>query len=280
MALADLTPPGRAAVMGIVNVTEDSFSDGGKWLAVDDALAHARELVAEGADIIDVGGESTRPGATRVPADLEAARVVPVLRALTEEGIATSVDTMRASTAAAAAEAGVTMINDVAGGLADPDMFRVMADAQVPVCLMHWRTPEGRGYGEASGVADHGEDVVADVAELLTQLSRRAIEAGVDASNILIDPGLGFSKTVDENWQILRGLPSLIDGDFPLLVGVSRKRFLTRIRADRGLAPDADPATHAVSALAAHLGAWGVRVHDVAASRDAVDVASLWKGRN
>lgn len=266
--------------MGILNVTEDSFSDGGKWLAVDDALAHARELVAEGADIIDVGGESTRPGATRVPADVEAKRVVPVIRALTEEGIVTSVDTMRSTTAAAAAEAGAAMINDVSGGLADPDMFQVMAQAQVPVCLMHWRVPEGRGYGEASGVADHGGDVVSDVAGLLSELSGRAIDAGVEGSNILIDPGLGFAKSAEENWQILRGLPSLIDGDFPLLVGVSRKRFLTQIRADRGVAADADPATHAVSALAAHLGAWGVRVHDVAATRDAVDVASLWKGMN
>lgn len=278
MALSDLTPPGRTAVMGIVNVTEDSFSDGGKWLAVEDALAHARQLVAEGADIVDVGGESTRPGATRVSADVEAARVVPVIRALAEEGIPTSVDTMRASTAEAAATAGVSMINDVSGGLADPDMFRVMSASALPVCLMHWRTPAGKGYGEASGTADHGGDVVADVSGWLAGLTDRAMAAGIDPGNILLDPGLGFSKSPEENWQILRGLPSLIHSHPPLLVGVSRKRFLAAIRPERGLPADPDPATHAVTALAAQHGVWGVRVHEVAPSRDAVDVARLWKG--
>lgn len=282
MRVQDLTVPGRCLVMGIVNVTEDSFSDGGKWLAVEDAVRHARRLVRVGADMIDVGGESTRPGATRVPADVEIARTTPVIKALHEEGIATSIDTMRAATAAAAAEAGVSMINDVSGGLADADMFRVMGEVDLPVCLMHWRTPAGKEFAEASGAADHGGDVVADVRNLLAELAERALAAGVSADNIVLDPGLGFSKTRAENWQLLRALPSLIDGPYPVLVGASRKRFLAQVRSDRGLdvvPTDADGATHAVSAISAHLGAWAVRVHDVAASRDAVDVAAAWRGR-
>ena len=179
--VSDLTVPDRCVVMGIVNVTEDSFSDGGKWLGIDDAIAHAKDLVAQGADIIDVGGESTRPGATRVDADVEARRVAPVIEALSQEGILTSVDTMRASTAAAAAEAGVALINDVSGGLADADMYRVMADTDLPVCLMHWRTVQ---FGDAAGSADHGGDVVRDVHETLDRLAGNALEAGVRGENI------------------------------------------------------------------------------------------------
>ena len=266
--------------MGIVNVTEDSFSDGGRWLAIDDAINHAKRLVAEGADMIDVGGESTRPGAVRVPAELERERVVPVIKALAEEGIVTSVDTMRASTAAAAAEAGVTMINDVSGGLADPDMYRVMADTNTQVCLMHWRLPEGRTFGSASGAAEHG-DVTQDVKQLFDEVVTASLNAGVSADNIVLDPGLGFSKTPEENWQLLRDLDEFIAGEFPILVGASRKRFLAKVRADRGLnvvPTDADGATAAVTAISAYKGAWAVRVHDVASSRDAVDVAQMWKG--
>ena len=275
--LAELSAPGRATVMGIVNVTEDSFSDGGRFLNPDAAVAHARELVGLGADIIDVGAESTRPGATRVPAQLEAARVVPVISALAQEGIRTSVDTMRASTALAAAEAGVDMINDVSGGLADPDMYEAMAQTGLPVCLMHWRTQQ---FQSAAGAADHGGDVVRDVHEVLARLTDAAIAAGVDPAQITVDPGLGFAKTAEDNWALLNGLPAFIAGPFPVLVGASRKRFLTAIRAQRGLAHapvDADPATAAVTALSAHLGAWCVRVHEVAVSRDAVDVAAAWK---
>lgn len=273
----DLTVPGRTAVMGIVNVTEDSFSDGGKWLAVDDAIAHAKDLVAQGADIIDVGGESTRPGATRVPADKEAARVTPVIEALAQEGIMTSVDTMRASTAEAAAEAGVALINDVSGGLADDDMYRVMAATNLPVCLMHWRTVQ---FGDAAGAADHGGDVVRDVHETLDCLTDNALKAGVRGENITVDPGLGFAKTPQDNWALLKALPEFIAGGYPVLVGASRKRFLTRIRADRGqeASPQlADPATAAVTALSAQLGAWCVRVHEVDVSRDAVDVVAAWQ---
>lgn len=289
MRVSDLSAPplvtgqSRTLVMGIVNVTEDSFSDGGKWLHIDAALNHARELVALGADIIDVGGESTRPGATRVPADVEAQRVAPVIQALHEEGIRTSVDTMRASTAQAAVQAGVDLINDVSGGLADPDMYRVMADSGLPVCLMHWKTVQ---FGDAAGAADHNGDVVRDVQDTLARLVDNAVQAGVDKGNIVLDPGLGFAKTPQDNWALLNALPQFIQGesvfgaDFPILVGASRKRFLAGIRADRGLeaTPEgADPATAAVTALSAQLGAWAVRVHDVAVSRDAVDVAAAWR---
>ncbi|WP_066524360.1 dihydropteroate synthase [Corynebacterium bouchesdurhonense] len=278
--LAELTAPGRTTVMGILNVTADSFSDGGRYLDPEAALNHARELVAAGADIIDVGAESTRPGATRVPADVEAKRVAEVVGLLRAESIRTSVDTMRAATALAAAEAGVDMINDVSGGLADPDMYRVMAQTGLPVCLMHWRAD---AFGDASGTADHGGDVVRDVREELARLVESAADAGVAPSQITVDPGLGFAKTPEENWALLHALPELVAGEYPVLVGASRKRFLTAIRAERGLdhTPiDADPATAAVTALAAQAGAWCVRVHEVAVSRDAVDVAAAWgRGR-
>lgn len=279
MRVSDLTTSPRCLVMGIVNVTEDSFSDGGKWINVDNAIAHAHELVTQGADMIDVGGESTRPGATRVPADVEAARVVPVITALKEDGIPTSVDTMRASTALAAADAGVAMINDVSGGLSDPEMYAVMGRTDLPVCLMHWRTVAGAAFAEASGAADHGENVVEDVHSVLGQLIDNALKAGVDHDNIVLDPGLGFAKTREDNWQLLKALPEFIGGEFPVLVGASRKRFLSQVRADRGLESGpayADPATAAVTAISAQLGAWGVRVHDVPTSRDAVDVAVNW----
>ncbi|CAB0568489.1 dihydropteroate synthase [Corynebacterium diphtheriae] len=276
MSAKDLIIPERTAVMGIVNVTEDSFSDGGRWLDIDAAIDHARDLVAAGADIIDVGGESTRPGATRVDPDVERSRVIPVIRALSEEGIATSIDTMRASVAAAAAEAGVKLINDVSGGLADRAMYSVMADTQLPVCLMHWKTVR---FGDAAGSADHGGDVVADVHQTLDKLVTSALNAGVKEDNITIDPGLGFAKTQEDNWALLRALPEFIAGPYPVLVGASRKRFLMAVRAARGLQSgpvDADPATAAVTAIAAQMGAWCVRVHEVAVSRDAVDVAALW----
>lgn len=276
MSAKDLIIPERTAVMGIVNVTEDSFSDGGRWLDIDAAIDHARDLVAAGADIIDVGGESTRPGATRVDPDVERSRVIPVIRALSEEDIATSIDTMRASVAAAAANAGVKLINDVSGGLADRAMYSVMADTQLPVCLMHWKTVR---FGDAAGSADHGGDVVADVHQTLDKLVTSALNAGVKEDNITIDPGLGFAKTQEDNWALLRALPEFIAGPYPVLVGASRKRFLMAVRAARGLQSgpvDADPATAAVTAVAAHMGAWCVRVHEVAVSRDAVDVAALW----
>lgn len=277
MRVADLTIPGRCAVMGIVNVTEDSFSDGGRYVDVDKAIAHAHELIAAGADIIDVGGESTRPGATRVDPDVERERVVPVIRALAQDGIATSVDTMRASVALAAAEAGVSLLNDVSGGLADTDMYRVMAETDLPVCLMHWRTVR---FGDAAGEAHATGDVVADVHRVFDVLVDNALRAGVKEDQITLDPGLGFAKSAADNWALLNALPEFVAGPYPILVGASRKRFLAGIRTDRGLTlespVEADPATAAVTAISAQLGAWCVRVHEVGVSRDAVDVAARW----
>lgn len=276
----------RTLVMGILNVTEDSFSDGGVWNSTDRALAHAREMVAAGADIIDVGGESTRPGATRVDPDVERDRVVPVIAALHAEGVTTSVDTMRASTAAAAVAAGVDIVNDVSGGLADPDMYRVVADGNrtrgpehpVDYCLMHWRTDR---FASAEGRADHGGDVVADVTGLLAELTDAALAAGVPAARLIMDPGIGFAKDADDNWALLHAMGGYTrqwaDAGYRTLVGASRKRFLTALRPGPDGAPgtpgSADDATAAVTALAAAAGVWAVRVHDVPASRAAVDVA-------
>lgn len=279
MQVADICPDAaatRTLVMGIVNVTEDSFSDGGKWIDIDRAIAHGRELVAQGADMIDVGGESTRPGATRVEPEVEKQRVAPVVKALAEEGIVVSVDTMRASVAEAAVEAGALLLNDVSGGLADDNMYSVMADSKVPVCLMHWRTVR---FGDAAGSADHNGDVVKDVHDTLARLTDNAIKSGVAPELITLDPGLGFAKTPQDNWALLKALPEFIAEDYPILVGASRKRFLAAIREDRGMKHGphlADPATAAVTALSAQLGAWAVRVHDVPVSRDAVDVAAAW----
>ena len=279
MQVADICPDAaakRTLVMGIVNVTEDSFSDGGQWIDIDRAIAHGRELVAQGADMIDVGGESTRPGATRVEPEVEVQRVTPVVKALAEEGIVVSVDTMRASVAEAAVEAGALLLNDVSGGLADDNMYSVMADSNVPVCLMHWRTVR---FGDAAGSADHNGDVVKDVHDTLARLTDNAIKAGVAPELITLDPGLGFAKTPQDNWALLKALPEFIAGDYPILVGASRKRFLSAIREARGMEHGphlADPATAAVTALSAQLGAWAVRVHDVPVSRDAVDVAAAW----
>ena len=270
------TPTDRTLVMGILNVTEDSFSDGGEWIDTDRAVRHALEMVADGADIIDIGGESTRPGATRVDADLEAARVVPVVRALSAEGITVSVDTMRSSTAEAAIHAGATIVNDVSGGLADPEMYRVVADSGVDYCLMHWRA---RHFESAAGRAEHAGGGVADVTEVLTDLATRAQDAGVSASRIIVDPGLGFAKNADDNWALLHSVRRYMSLGYRVLIGASRKRFLTALRpgADGAPAPAdssaADNATAALSALVAATGVWAVRVHDVPANRTAVDVA-------
>ncbi|MDK8552195.1 dihydropteroate synthase [Corynebacterium pseudodiphtheriticum] len=261
--------------MGIVNVTDDSFSDGGQYNTVDRAVEHAHRLIHQGADIIDVGGESTRPGATRVDPEQERQRITPVIRELAAAGIVTSIDTMRAVTAEAAVEAGVSMINDVSGGMADPHMYRVMAESGLPVCLMHWQTLQ---FGDASG--EHDGDVVADVHSSLDRLVDNALEAGIAERNIALDPGLGFAKSAEDNWALLHSLCSFTAGRFPILVGASRKRFLAAIRGARGLESGpqlADPATAAVTALSAQAGAWAVRVHEVAVSRDSVDVAYAWQ---
>lgn len=272
----------RCLVMGVVNITDDSFSDGAHFNTHATAIEHARELVAQGADIIDVGGESTRPGATRVPEEVELQRVVPVIRELSAAGIATSVDTMRASVAEACAAAGVTYLNDVSGGLADPNMYRVMAETGLDSILMHWATER---FGDAAGAAHHG-NVVGDVRDGLRRLVENATDAGVDQARIILDPGLGFAKTDRDNWELLKDTTNLADSGFRVLIGASRKRFLQDVvRARRALSAgpeahvdplDADLPTAVVSALSAAAGAWAVRVHDVAASKDAVEVAHRW----
>ncbi|MFC4081319.1 dihydropteroate synthase [Amycolatopsis samaneae] len=262
--------------MGVLNVTPDSFSDGGRYLDVGQALDHAREMWARGADLIDVGGESTRPGASRVDAETELARVLPVIRALAGEGIVLSVDTTRAAVAAAALEAGARVINDVSGGLADPDMARVAAESGAPWVLMHWR-----GHSRDMQRLASYRDVVAEVrAELLSRVDE-AIRSGVDEGAIVLDPGLGFAKDAEHDWALLHGLDSLLSLGFPVLVGASRKRFLGRLLSDKDSKPrppdGREDATAAVSVLAAAAGAWGVRVHEVGASLDAVAVAAAWR---
>lgn len=270
-----LPDPGRCVVVGILNVTPDSFSDGGRFLDRDAAVAHGVAMAAAGADLVDVGGESTRPGARRVDAGAETARVVPVVRDLVAAGVTVSVDTMRAVVAEAALEAGASVVNDVSGGRADGAMARVVAGAGVPWVLMHWRAHSAIMASYAGY-----EDVVAEVrTELIAQVDA-AVLAGVDPAALVIDPGLGFAKNAGHNWALLRTLRALTDLGFPVLIGASRKRFLGSLLAEvngEPRPPEArEVATAAVSALAAVNGAWGVRVHDVAASMDAVAVAAAW----
>ncbi len=262
----------RTQVMGVVNVTDDSFSDGGLFLDPDRAVEHGLALAAEGADIIDVGGESTRPGATRVDADVETIRVQPVVKALAGQGLVVSIDTMHARVAHAALEEGARIVNDVSGGRADPDMARVVADAGVPWVLMHWRSVGADRPHDVPAYAD----VVADVrAELLASVDA-AVDAGVDPAMLVIDPGLGFAKSAAHNWALLHALPEFVATGIPVLVGASRKRFLGALLADSdgSLRPPSgrETATAVISALAAQLGVWGVRVHDVRASVDALKV--------
>ncbi len=269
----------RTAVMGVLNVTPDSFSDGGRYLDADAAVEHGRRLWEQGADLVDVGGESTRPGATRVSADDEADRVLPVVAALAELGVPVSIDTMRASVAVAAVDAGACLVNDVSGGLADPGMYATVAALRVPYVVMHWRGPSDRMAGLA-----HYDDVVADVVSELRARVAAAVDAGVDPDSIVLDPGLGFAKEADHNWRLLQGLDALIDLGHPVLVGASRKRFLGSLLADTGEprpVEQRDDATDAVTAIAAMRGVWAVRVHDVAGSHDAVRVAEAWcEGRD
>ena len=265
----------RPVVMGVLNVTADSFSDGGLHLATDAAIAHGMALAKLGADLVDVGGESTRPGAERIPEHVEAERVIPVVRALAAEGIAVSVDTMRASVAEACVEEGACLVNDVSGGLADPAMLPTVAGMSVPIVLMHWR-------GHSAGMQEHARytDPAAEVADELTQRLEAAVGAGIDADRIVLNPGIGFAKDADHNWAVLHGIDRIIGLGRPVLVGASRKRFLGALLAGPDGTPramdDRDLATLAVTALCAQAGAWGVRVHDVHGARDAVLVGRAW----
>ncbi|MFN3003587.1 dihydropteroate synthase [Mycolicibacterium wolinskyi] len=262
--------------MGVVNVTDDSFSDGGKFIDRDRAVEHGLALAAAGAAIIDVGGESTRPGAVRVDPAVEASRVAPVIRELAAQGITVSIDTMHAGVARAALESGAKIVNDVSGGLADPNMAGVVADANVPWVLMHWRSV---GADQPHHVPGY-RDVVAEVRTELLGAVDAAVAAGVDPDRLIIDPGLGFAKTAQHNWALLHALPELVATGIPVLVGASRKRFLGSLLAG----PDGEPrppggretATAVISALAGLHGAWGVRVHDVVASVDALKVLDAW----
>ncbi|HKF31896.1 MAG TPA: dihydropteroate synthase [Jatrophihabitantaceae bacterium] len=261
----------RVAVMGVLNVTPDSFSDGGRYVTLDDAVAHAVQMRDDGADLVDVGGESTRPGAERVAPSVETARVLPVIKALAAEGIVTSVDTYRAEVAAAALEIGAQVINDVSGGLGDPDMARVAREAGCPWVLMHWR-----GHSKIMRELAVYSDVVGDVRRELLARVDAAVDAGVDPDQLVIDPGLGFAKTPEHDWPLLRHLPTFVELGLPVLIGASRKSFLGRLLA----APDGTPrpvgeredATTAITTYAALCGVWGVRVHDVRPNVDAARV--------
>ena len=256
-------------------MTPDSFSDGGRWFDADTAIRHGIELVRDGADLVDVGGESTRPGAQRIDADEEIRRIVPVIEGLVAEGITVSVDTMRAATARRAVEAGVAILNDVSGGRADPDMMPLAAEMGVPIVLMHWRE-------HSAVMQNHAryDDLVSEVsAELIVQVEA-ALAAGVAHDHIIVDPGLGFSKTGDHNWAVLAHLGAFTALGHPVLVAASRKRFLGELLADaEGLRPtgDRESATTAITTLAAAAGAWCVRVHEPAASADAVRVVARLK---
>ena len=271
-----LPAPGRCLVMGVVNVTPDSFSDGGEWFEPDAAIAHGRQLLAEGADIVDVGGESTRPGAERPALAEELRRVIPVVTALAADGAVVSIDTMRAEVAAQALDAGATAVNDVSGGLADPEMLGLMAQRRTPFVCMHWRGHSG-DMQERAVYGDVVADVVAELRVRLDQLEA----AGVDPARVALDPGLGFAKTAEHNWEILRRLGEFAVLGRPLLIGASRKAFLGRLLADPAGTPrpavQRDDAGAAVTALAAAAGAWCIRSHVVGSTLDAVRVADRWR---
>ena len=266
----------RCLVMGVVNVTPDSFSDGGEWFEPAAAIKHGRELLAEGADLLDVGGESTRPGAVRPSPEEEIRRVLPVIETLAAEGAIISVDTMRAGVAELMLDAGATMINDVSGGQADPDMLPLVAERRTPYLCMHWR-------GHSIDMQNRAEydDVVAEVIAELGERLDVLRQAGIDPNRVALDPGLGFAKNPNHNWEILRRLREFAVLERPLLIGASRKTFLGRLLADEQTgeprpAVRRDDASVAVTALAAAAGAWCVRAHAVAPNADAVRVAKRW----
>jgi dihydropteroate synthase len=267
-------PTAGPVVMGVVNVTPDSFSDGGRYLDPERAVQHGRDLLAQGADILDIGGESTRPGATRPLVTEELGRVVPVVERLAEEGATLSIDTMRAEVAAAAVAAGAQIVNDVSGGLADPEILDVVAGTGASYVAMHWRA-----HGDRMDDFTRYDAPVADVvADELAERVAAIRAAGIADDRVVLDPGLGFAKTAEQSWDLVGGLAPLRELGFPLLVGASRKRFLGHLLAG----PDGEPrpiaerehAHVALLTLLAVEGVWGVRVHDVRAARDALAVAA------
>lgn len=276
--LPGLPDPGRCLVMGVVNVTPDSFSDGGAWFDPKRAIEHGLRLAEEGADIVDVGGESTRPGAQRVSLEEELRRVAPVVRELARQGVPVSVDTMRAEVADFAVEAGARLVNDVSGGLADPAMAELVAKTGVAYVLMHWR-----GHSHAMQDRAVYTDVRAEVREELARRMDAMVDEGVDPDQIVLDPGLGFSKRPEQghNWALLSGMESFVALGRPVLIAGSRKKFLSRLLSDAADEPrpaaECDDATVALTTLSAAHGAWCVRVHDVRPNADAVRVAAAWR---
>ncbi|GAB2573474.1 dihydropteroate synthase [Streptomyces capparidis] len=275
--VAGLAGYDRCAVMGVVNVTPDSFSDGGQWFDTEKAVTRGLDLRAAGADLVDVGGESTRPGALRVDEDEELRRVVPVVRALADAGVRVSVDTMRARVAEQALTAGAVIVNDVSGGRADPAMVPMVAAARVPFVVMHWR-----GQSVDMNTRAVYTDVVGEVLAELRERLDAVVDGGVDPERVIVDPGLGFAKNAEHDLALLAALPRLrAELGRPVLVAASRKRFLGRVLAGGGAVPPArerDAATAAVSAIAARDGAWAVRVHEVRPTADAVRVARALEG--
>ena len=260
----------RTLVMGVLNVTPDSFSDGGRFDDTEIAISHALQMIEDGADIIDIGGESTRPGSERISVQVELDRVLPVIAGLVNSGVAISIDTMRAEVARAAIEAGACMINDVSGGKSDPEMLSYVSTLTVPYILMHWRGPSNI----MNTLTDYNY-VVADVTSEISKQVDVAVAAGIARERIAIDPGIGFAKTVDQNWPILKHLEVLEGLGLPILMGASRKKFLGELLAKDGVARDSDEresATTAISTLMAARGLWAVRVHDVKPTRDAIAV--------
>jgi dihydropteroate synthase len=266
----------RAVVMGVLNVTPDSFSDGGRYADTTAAVEHGLALAAEGADIIDVGGESTRPGAQRVDPEVELARVIPVVRELADAGLRVSIDTMRAAVAEAAIDAGAVLVNDVSGGLADVDMLKVIAATQAPYVVMHSRGASADMQQRAAY-----DDVVAEVTAELAARLHAVVDAGVNVQRVVLDPGIGFAKTAEHNWALLSRLDALTALGRPLLVGVSRKSFLGTLLADADGTPrpvdDREDATAALSGILAVEGVWGIRVHAVQPTADAVRVAAAMR---
>lgn len=275
---ADAGAGTRPVVMGVLNVTPDSFSDGGLFIDPDVAVAHAQELAAEGADIIDVGGESTRPGADRVEIEQELQRTIPVVEAIARAGLTVSIDTMRSEVARRAVEVGAAYINDVSGGLADPRMARTAAEVGVDVIVMHWRG-HSRDMQQRATYSDVTGEVISELSERVGEF----VAAGVAPERIIVDPGLGFAKSFEHNWQLLATLPELMAQGHRVIVGTSRKGFLGAVGRPEGQSRpplERDVATAVTSAYLCDLGVWGVRVHDVRSTIDAMDVANaLWLAR-